>query len=76
MEAADMILISVGDHVRGPADMLDAHVRAVYKDRAPRVETDRNSHQPSTVAGNPSKLGHPDGPRYSAASNPSASCSA
>ncbi len=45
MKAADMILISVDDHICEPADMFDAHVPAGYRDRAPRVETDDNGYQ-------------------------------
>jgi predicted TIM-barrel fold metal-dependent hydrolase len=37
MNADDLILISVDDHIAEPANMFDAHVPAAYKDRAPRV---------------------------------------
>ena len=37
MNADDLILISVDDHIAEPANMFDAHVPAAYKDQAPRV---------------------------------------
>ena len=37
MNADDLILISVDDHIAEPADMFDAHVPAKYKSYAPRV---------------------------------------
>ena len=37
MDANDLILISVDDHVIEPPTMFDAHIPAKYKDRAPRV---------------------------------------
>ena len=37
MDIADMILVSVDDHVVEPATMFDAHLPAAYKDRAPFV---------------------------------------
>jgi predicted TIM-barrel fold metal-dependent hydrolase len=40
MNADDLILISVDDHIAEPANMFDAHVPAAYKDRAPRVVTE------------------------------------
>ena len=45
MQADDMILISVDDHIAEPADMFDAHVPARYRDRAPRVVTDDDGEQ-------------------------------
>ncbi len=38
MEIADMILISVDDHVIEPPNMFDAHIPEKYRDRAPRIE--------------------------------------
>lgn len=40
MQADDLILVSVDDHICEPADMFDAHVPARYKDQAPRVVED------------------------------------
>ena len=40
MNADDVILISVDDHIAEPADMFDRHVPDKYKQFAPRVETD------------------------------------
>jgi predicted TIM-barrel fold metal-dependent hydrolase len=40
MNADDLILISVDDHIAEPANMFDAHVPAKYRDRAPRVVTE------------------------------------
>ena len=37
MNADDLILISVDDHIAEPADMFDAHVPAKWRDKAPRV---------------------------------------
>jgi predicted TIM-barrel fold metal-dependent hydrolase len=37
VNAADLILVSVDDHICEPANMFDAHVPAAYRDRAPRV---------------------------------------
>jgi hypothetical protein len=37
VNADDLILISVDDHIAEPADMFDAHVPAKYKQHAPRV---------------------------------------
>lgn len=45
MQADDMILISVDDHICEPADMFADHVPAAYRDRAPRVDTDANGYQ-------------------------------
>jgi hypothetical protein len=35
--AAELILVSVDDHICEPAGMFDAHVPARYRDAAPRV---------------------------------------
>ena len=43
--AADMILVSVDDHIAEPADMFDGHVPDRYRDRAPRVVTDEHGYQ-------------------------------
>ena len=44
MDASDLILVSVDDHVVEPPDMFDQHIPAIYKDRAPRiVENDDGS---------------------------------
>ena len=40
MNADDVILISVDDHIAEPADMFERHVPDKYKQDAPRVETD------------------------------------
>ena len=45
MQADDMILISVDDHICEPADMFTAHVPDAYEDRAPRVDTDTHGNQ-------------------------------
>ena len=37
MQAEDLILVSVDDHVVEPPDMFDGRVPAKWKDRAPRV---------------------------------------
>jgi Predicted metal-dependent hydrolase of the TIM-barrel fold len=37
MNADDLILVSVDDHICEPADMFGGHVPDAYKDRAPRV---------------------------------------
>jgi predicted TIM-barrel fold metal-dependent hydrolase len=42
MQPEDLILISVDDHLVEPPNMFDAHLPARYRDRAPRVETDRH----------------------------------
>jgi predicted TIM-barrel fold metal-dependent hydrolase len=45
VDADDLILISVDDHICEPAEMFSAHVPAAYRDRAPRVDTDPNGYQ-------------------------------
>ncbi|MDH4169230.1 MAG: amidohydrolase [Acidimicrobiia bacterium] len=45
MEAEDLILISVDDHICEPAEMFVAHVPARLRDRAPRVVTDPDGNQ-------------------------------
>ena len=48
MEADDLILISVDDHIAEPADMFDAHVPATHKEYAPRVVVEE-TRQPAVV---------------------------
>jgi predicted TIM-barrel fold metal-dependent hydrolase len=77
MNAEDLILISVDDHIAEPADMFDAHVPAKYKDKAPRVVTDDNGIQQwwygdikgrnlglNAVAGKPPEMYNIDASRY------------
>jgi predicted TIM-barrel fold metal-dependent hydrolase len=45
MNAEDLILISVDDHICEPSDMFDAHVPARYKADAPRVVEEANGSQ-------------------------------
>ena len=45
IDAGDLILISVDDHICEPADMFDAHVPAKYRDLAPRVVVDDEGRQ-------------------------------
>src|SRR5580700_5145232 len=45
MNAEDLILISVDDHICEPADMFDAHVPERYREQAPRVVTDAEGGQ-------------------------------
>src|SRR3954454_5762951 len=40
MEADDLILISVDDHIMEPPGMFDAHVPDRFRDQAPRVVVD------------------------------------
>ena len=42
MNADDLIMISVDDHIAEPADMFEAHVPAKYKDLAPRLVTEED----------------------------------
>jgi hypothetical protein len=37
MNAEELILISVDDHICEPADMFDAHLPLRFKEHAPRV---------------------------------------
>jgi predicted TIM-barrel fold metal-dependent hydrolase len=77
MNADDMILVSVDDHISEPADMFDAHVPASYRDRAPRVVTDESGRQKwwygdapgralglNAVAGKPREMYNIDACRY------------
>ena len=77
MNAEDLILISVDDHIAEPADMFDAHVPAKYRDFAPRVETDAEGIQQwwyggvrgrnlglNAVAGKPPEMFNVDASRY------------
>ena len=45
MNADDLILISVDDHISEPATMFDAHVPAKYKHLAPEIRTDERGIQ-------------------------------
>ena len=45
MEADDLILISVDDHISEPADMFENHVPEKYKELAPRVVAEANGTQ-------------------------------
>ncbi|MCU1392452.1 MAG: amidohydrolase 2 [Ilumatobacteraceae bacterium] len=42
MNASDLILISVDDHLVEPPNMFDAHIPEQYRDRAPRVHRKKN----------------------------------
>ena len=76
MEAGELILISVDDHICEPATMFDAHVPARYRDRAPRVRSDGRSQQwwygelrgrdlgLNAVAGKPAEMFNIDASRY------------
>jgi predicted TIM-barrel fold metal-dependent hydrolase len=77
MQAEDLILISVDDHIAEPADMFDAHLPAKYKDAAPRVVVDDNGIQQwwygnvkgrnlglNAVAGKPREMFNVDASRY------------
>ncbi|MGE0305189.1 MAG: amidohydrolase, partial [Acidimicrobiia bacterium] len=45
MDADDLVLISVDDHVIEPRDMFDAHVPVRWRDAAPRVHEDRHGRE-------------------------------
>jgi predicted TIM-barrel fold metal-dependent hydrolase len=76
LQAGDLILISVDDHICEPASMFDAHVPARFRDRAPRVVTDGRSQQwwygdlrgrdlgLNAVAGKPPEMFNIDASRY------------
>jgi predicted TIM-barrel fold metal-dependent hydrolase len=77
MNADDLILVSVDDHIAEPADMFDAHVPEKYKHLAPRVETDENGIEQwwygevkgrnlglNAVAGKPAEFYNIDAARY------------
>jgi predicted TIM-barrel fold metal-dependent hydrolase len=77
LQADDLILISVDDHIAEPATMFDAHVPAKYKDQAPRVLTDERGIQQwwygnvkgrnlglNAVAGKPREMFNVDASRY------------
>src|SRR5258708_27273362 len=77
MNAGDLILISVDDHICEPADMFDAHVPKQYRDRAPRVveepggslqwyygETRGRNLGLNAVAGKPPEMFNVDPTRY------------
>jgi predicted TIM-barrel fold metal-dependent hydrolase len=77
MEANDLILISVDDHISEPADMFEKHVPAKYKEFAPRVVAEANGTQQwyygsirgrnlglNAVAGKPKEMYNLDASRY------------
>lgn len=77
MNAEDLILISVDDHIAEPADMFEAHVPEKYKEFAPRVVTDENGREQwyygklpgrnlglNAVAGKPREFYNLDASRY------------
>ena len=77
MEADDLILISVDDHISEPADMFENHVPEKYKELAPRVVAEANGTQQwyygdirgrnlglNAVAGKPKELYNLDASRY------------
>ncbi len=77
MNADDLILISVDDHICEPADMFERHVPARYRDIAPRVVTDEQGRQQwwygnvrgrnlglNAVAGKPREMFNIDASRY------------
>jgi predicted TIM-barrel fold metal-dependent hydrolase len=76
VEAGDLILISVDDHICEPPTMFDAHVPARYRDRAPRVVADERGQQwwygelrgrdlgLNAVAGKPPEMFNIDASRY------------
>jgi predicted TIM-barrel fold metal-dependent hydrolase len=45
VDADELILISVDDHICEPADMFDAHVPERYREHAPRVEEEADGSQ-------------------------------
>jgi predicted TIM-barrel fold metal-dependent hydrolase len=76
MNADDLILISVDDHICEPADMFDAHVPAKYRDDAPKVVVDEGTQRwmyfgrpgrdlgLNAVAGKPREMFNVDALRY------------
>ena len=77
MNADDLILISVDDHIAEPAEMFDAHVPTKYRHLAPRVVTDERGIQQwwygevkgrnlglNAVAGKPPEMYNVDASRY------------
>ncbi len=77
MNADDMILVSVDDHIAEPARMFDAHVPERYRALAPRVETDEHGYEQwwygtakgrnlglNAVAGKPPELFNVNPSRY------------
>ena len=77
MNADDLILVSVDDHIAEPANMFDAHVPAKYKEFAPRVVTDEHGIEQwwygdikgrnlglNAVAGKPREYFNVDASRY------------
>ncbi|SPM33763.1 amidohydrolase [Mycobacterium rhizamassiliense] len=77
MDADDLILISVDDHIAEPADMFEAHVPAAFKEYAPRVVVEENGKEQwyygdlrgrnlglNAVAGKPRDMYNIDASRY------------
>ena len=77
VQADDLILISVDDHIAEPADMFDRHVPAKYRERAPRVVEEPDGTQQwyygdirgrnlglNAVAGKPPEYYNIDASRY------------
>ena len=76
MNADDLILISVDDHICEPPDMFDAHVPATYRDVAPKVVVQDGKQQwvyfdrpgrdlgLNAVAGKPREMFNVDALRY------------
>jgi predicted TIM-barrel fold metal-dependent hydrolase len=77
MNADDLILISIDDHICEPSTMFDAHVPERYRDQAPRVITEDNGVQQwwygnlrgrnmglNAVAGKPREYFNIDASRY------------
>ncbi|HSS10337.1 MAG TPA: hypothetical protein VLL25_10650, partial [Acidimicrobiales bacterium] len=77
MQAEELILISVDDHICEPADMFDAHVADRYRELAPRVVVDEQGTQQwwygnlrgrdlglNAVAGKPPEFFNIDASRY------------
>jgi predicted TIM-barrel fold metal-dependent hydrolase len=77
VNADDLILISVDDHICEPADMFDAHVPDAYKEHAPRVVDEESGAQQwyygeirgrnlglNAVAGKPPEMFNVDPLRY------------
>ncbi len=77
MNADDLILISVDDHIAEPADMFEGHVPERYKEHAPKVVTDEHGREQwyygklpgrnlglNAVAGKPREHYNVDASRY------------
>ncbi len=77
MEADDLILISVDDHIAEPADMFEAHVPLAFREYAPRVIVEESGKEQwyygklrgrnlglNAVAGKPRDMYNIDASRY------------